>query len=733
MIHSPLHHSEPDGESMKVATQLNTFLRYGFAAGSAILALLLTIGLPSLFEQAPPLIFLVAVVISALYGGWGPGLLSLCLSVTALGYSFMFATGEAAGIPVKQFAGLSLFVMSALLLAAFSLAHRRSEAALREKQDQLTQSQALAHLGSYTLSIPDAHNLHWSDETFRIVGLDPAGRELHPGKTIERLVHPADQSHVAEVLRQCVRHAEPFDLEYRVQQSDGDTRWVQSIVSPVTNGNGTVIKLIGTLGDITARKRTEEALQQSEARLRSTLDNLLEGYQIIGFDWTYLYMNEAAGRHGRRTMNEFLGRSMMEMYPATENQELFARLRRCMDERAPAMLEHELCFHDGARRLFVLSIQPVPEGLFILSHDITDRKRAKEALRESEACYRAIVEGQTELICRFRPDTVLTFVNQAYCRYFEKRPEEVVGRSVLSLLPMSQREHMRSHIASLQSHPRVAGCEHEVIAGGGERRWLEWTDRAITDDEGCVTEIQSIGRDITERKQAEITLRRLSGRLLQLQDEERRRIARELHDSTAQSLAALSMNLTVVETNAGTLSEEARKALGESLALAKHSTRELRTLSYLLHPPLLDESGLISALRWYVDGFSKRSGIQVDLDVPPQACRFPTELETALFRIMQECLTNTLKHSGSATATIRVALEESRVIMEIGDQGKGMPASVKGHDGDRVSGLGVGLMGMRERVRQLHGELGIESGDWGTAVTVTLPLDGGERWARFAS
>jgi len=718
---------------MTVDPQLSTPLRYGLAVGSVFLALLLTMALPLLFERAVFLLFLVAVVIGTLSGGWGPGLLSIGLSVMALDYFFIPPLFEFTGVPVKDPAGLSGFILAALLLATFSAAHRRSDAALRERKDQLKRAQALAHLGSYTLHIPYAYNDHWSDETFRIIGLDPADGALSPEEAIARVVHPADQAHVTDVLQQSVRHGKPWDFEYRVVRSGGEIRWVHSIVAPVTDRNGTVVKLVGTLHDITARKRIEEALQQSEARLRSTLDNLLEGYQIIGFDWRYLYINEAAARHGRRAVNEFMGRSMMEMYPVTENQSLFNRLRRCMDERVSALLENEFCFHDGSRGLFVLSIQPVPEGLFILSNDITERKRAKEALQESEACYRAIVEGQTELICRCRPDTVLTFVNQAYCRYFEKTPEEVLGRSALLLLPKNQREHVRTHIASLQNHPRVAGCEHEVMMSNGERRWLEWTDQAITDDQGCVMEIQSIGRDITERKQAEMTLRRLSARLLQLQDEERRRIARELHDSTAQSLAALSMNLTVVEAEAERVSDEARKALSESLALAKHSTRELRTLSYLLHPPLLDESGLISALRWYVDGFSQRSGIHVDLDLPSQPCRFPTEVETALFRIMQECLTNTLKHSGSATASIRLALDELQVVMEIRDQGKGMPTSVMGQEGDRVSGLGVGLMGMRERVRQLHGELGLESGSWGTAVTVTLPFDGGERWTRFAS
>ena len=187
-----------------------------------------------------------------------------------------------------------------------------------------------------------------------------------------------------------------------------------------------------------------------------------------------------------------------------------------------------------------------------LSPDTTrERKCLEEALEESEEKYRTIVEGQTELISRFLPDTVLTFVNGAYCRYFRTTPERVLGHSALWILPESQREQGRLRIASLQTNQRAAGFEHEVSTPEGERRWLEWTDQAIADQYGEVIEIQSIGRDITEQKQVEMTLRQLSGRLLQLQDEERRRIARELHDSTAQSLAGLSMNLTVIEMESG--------------------------------------------------------------------------------------------------------------------------------------------------------------------------------------
>jgi PAS domain S-box-containing protein len=604
--------------------------------------------------------------------------------------------------------------------------------ALEKSEARLALAQEAAGAGIWDWDIR-AGTVSWSEKLYAMLGLDSGSFTPSFENWLER-IHPDDRERIRLSAEQALNEGREIEEEFRIIRPDGHLRWLAGKGRTYKGEDGHPIRMIGIALDITERKRTEETLRSTEARLQTTLSTLLEGYQIIGFDWRYLYVNDAAARHGRRMVSDLIGRTMMDAYPGIEQQALlFSTLRRCMDERISATLTTEFSFADDSTGVFDLRIEPVPEGLFILSIDITDRRKLELALRESEAKYRAIVEEQTELICRFRPDTVLTFVNQAYCRFFEKSPEELLGQSALWILPESQREGVRLHIASLQANPRVAGREHEVSPSEGEGPWLEWTDQAIMDEQGSVIEIQSIGRDVTERKQAEMTLRQLSGRLLQLQDEERRRIARDLHDSTAQSLAALSMNLTVVESESDALSDEARKALGESLALAKHSTRELRTLSYLLHPPLLDESGLMSAVRWYVDGFSQRSGISVDLDLPLDPCRLPTEVETALFRIMQECLTNILRHSESPTAGIRVACDASSVTMEIRDQGKGMPASAQGEIGDPACRLGVGLMGMRERVRQFHGKLHIESGSRGTTVSVTLPLEGDERWAHFAS
>ena len=218
------------------------------------------------------------------------------------------------------------------------------------------------------------------------------------------------------------------------------------------------------------------------------------------------------------------------------------------------------------------------------------------------------------------------------------------------------------------------------------------------------------------------SLRDLSARLLQLQDDERRRIARELHDSVGQLLAGLSMNLSAVRSDIDQLAKTA-STLTDSEALVQEMSKEVRTISHLLHPPLLDEAGLVSAVRWYVDGFAQRSKIKVELDVPEGFGRLPREMETAVFRVVQECLTNIHRHSESPIAKIRLRHDDGQVQVEVQDKGKGIPA----HKLDEMNAggtPGVGVRGMQERLRQLGGDMEVTSNGSGTLVIARLPVKG---------
>jgi PAS domain S-box-containing protein len=256
------------------------------------------------------------------------------------------------------------------------------------------------------------------------------------------------------------------------------------------------------------------------------------------------------------------------------------------------------------------------------------------------------------------------------------------------------------------------------------KRLLVESRQALQRDEhGRPRRILEVNRDITARREAEESLRNLSARLLQLQDEERRRIARELHDTTGQSLAALAIHLSAVNERIAGKDPGASDILREALGLAQQASDQTRTLSYLLYPPTLDFSGLKSALEWFADGFTQRSKIKVDLDLALGEERVPQSLETALFRIVQESLTNMYRHSGGTLATVRGRRQGNTVSLEISDNGKGIPPELMAsltRPGAHVGG--VGIRGMQERARQLDGKLEIRSSDCGTTIVVVLPV-----------
>ncbi len=226
-----------------------------------------------------------------------------------------------------------------------------------------------------------------------------------------------------------------------------------------------------------------------------------------------------------------------------------------------------------------------------------------------------------------------------------------------------------------------------------------------------------------ELKQAEASARQLGAQVLKMQDDERRRIARELHDSVGQMVALLNMDLGRLQTSAD-FNPAQSEILSDCKGLAESVIHEIRTISHLLHPPLLDEMGLPSALKWYIEEFSKRSGVATDLEIETDFGRLPGDHEIALFRIIQESLTNVHRHSGSEQATVRLTQSAASVGVEIVDQGKGIPAE-KRKNFEAGGAMGVGLRGMRERVEQLGGAMELRSGDSGTTVSATLPVAAG--------
>ena len=280
------------------------------------------------------------------------------------------------------------------------------------------------------------------------------------------------------------------------------------------------------------------------------------------------------------------------------------------------------------------------------------------------------------------------------------------------------------------ANPRadIAGMVGFAIFSGFIITFGEAARRSLARSRSVEEQLKNAHADLertVQERTAELTranenLRELSGHLQQLRDEERRQIARELHDSIGQMLAALSMNIAKVQSQSDRLDPAAARAASENAAIVEQISKEIRTISHLLHPPLLDVSGLASAIRWYVDGFSERSKIKVDMEIPSELHRLSDEMEITIFRLVQECLTNIHRHSGSDTAIIAIREEDRTVVVEVKDAGKGIPLNQQ--MAIRSDRTGVGFRGMRERLRRFGGDLEIQSDSGGTSVIAKLPL-----------
>jgi signal transduction histidine kinase len=366
--------------------------------------------------------------------------------------------------------------------------------------------------------------------------------------------------------------------------------------------------------------------------------------------------------------------------------------------------------------------------------DITDRKRAEEGLRRSEHLLRLVLDALPVGVGVVDLSGDMILSNPAGQRLWSglirsgpERYAESKGwrHSTGERLAPEEWPSVRAFVNGETSLNEVI----EIEAFDGVRKIVQTSAVPIRDADERITGAVVVNEDVSARETAERALhdsynqmRTLTGRLMRAQDDERRRIARMLHETTAQDLAGLKMLLARLNRTVNRLTDSEQSALTESMSLAEQSMTQIRTLSYLLHPPFLDETGLLSALRWYATGFAERSGIKVDLDLPGSFERLPLDTETALFRIVQESLTNIHRHAESETARIRLQRDAETLVLEIEDRGHGIPKASRTHIMSGKGGVGVGIAGMYERVQQLGGRLEIASGDHGTTVRARLPL-----------
>jgi len=547
--------------------------------------------------------------------------------------------------------------------------------------------------------------------------------------------HPDDR--LKEEWRAALAAGEPFEKEARLRRADGQYRWFLIRAVPLRDKQRNVARWYGTSTDIEDLKRAEDRVRliiNTMPMMAWTLrpDGVVDFVNQRSLDYAGLSLAEQIENPTRAIHPEDLPRVMKKWLAdmaAGESSEDEMRMRRA----------------DGQYRWFLVRTAPLrdEQGNLVKWYgvciDIEDRKRAEEALRSTESEQRHIaaqlererarlVEAQ-EVAKMGSWEAELPSLNVIWSeqthRIFETDPSRFhpTRAEFREFIHPEERAKVDAALVASLGKRSPSTVEYRIVMPDGRVKVLEERWQAFHDEEGKPIRVAGTCRDVTEAVRAEEELRRLSGQLLRLQDEERRRIARDLHDSTGQDLVALATTLSQLHALIPSSSRKSRKLASQCQALVDQCIRDVRTLSYLLHPPMLDEAGLEDAIRHYAGGFTERTGIEVELEISPRLGRMKPHAELALFRVVQESLTNIQRHSGSLKAKIRTERGPGKFTLEISDKGSGISGSLRRRNGKTPFGFGVGIPSMHERVALIGGELDIESSGGGTTVRVTIPAD----------
>src|SRR6202158_2163881 len=488
------------------------------------------------------------------------------------------------------------------------------------------------------------------------------------------------------------------------------------------------------------RSSVEDAVREKESEFHLLADSIPELCWMARGDGHIFWYNARWYEYTGTTPEQMEGWGWQSVHDPEILPSVLERWKASLAMGQTFEMEFPLRGADGVFRWFLTRIRPVrnSEGRIVRWFGTDTNIHEQRELRQS------LIEARQELEIRvsertaeleqkaselLQKATLLDLANDAIfircsedkISYWNEGAERLYGWKSGEVLGRSTHEVLRTKfpvpLEEIKSLDKWEGELRHIKRDGSQivfaSRWA-----TLRDNEGKPAGWLEINTDITTRKRAEEAARNLSGRILSLQDEERRRIARGLHDSLGQYLTAIKMNLDLLSTTEGRQAAVA----SECSEIVDKCLTETRTISHLLHPPLLDEAGLRSALQWYVEGFAQRSDIQVNLDLPAELGRLDTDIETALFRVVQEALTNVHRHSSASEVDIHLLVDTKHIQLDVSDNGKGIPKDRLQRVLESGSGTGVGLAGMRERVRDSGGSMEIKSGDAGTTIIISIPI-----------
>jgi PAS domain S-box-containing protein len=616
---------------------------------------------------------------------------------------------------------------------------------LKRSERALSEQARLLDLSNDAIFVRDAADrvTYWNKAAAELYGFT---REEALGRVTHDLLHTQFPAPLEKIKKQLHRD-ERWTGELVHTRNDGvqvivNSRWVLD-----RKADGNTWCVLETNNDITQEKQTERALRESEERFRAIVETTPECVKLISAEGTLLHMNSPGLEMvGAGSADEVVGKNIYDLI-APEDRDRFKAFNESICRGERGSLQFDIVGLEGKRRQMETHAAPLPnpDGTLIhlaVTSDISERKQAEKLLRQSEERFRGLVNASSDVVYHMTPDW--SEIGELDGRGFvadASKPRkdwlnEYIDAADQPLVLKTIREAVRTK--------SMFELEHRVRRADGTLGWTYSRAVPLLNGNGEIIEWFGAASDVTARREAEekyrklaqtldaevrartreleeksSRVRELSWRLLRSQDEERRHIARELHDSAGQTLTVLGISLAQLAQKAGRNAPDLAGEAEQIQETVQQLHREIRTTSYLLHPPLLDENGLYSAVSWYVQGLLERSGLEVHLDISKDFGRLPSEMELVIFRLVQECLTNIHRHSESKTASIRVSREPNQITLDIRDQGKGMSGA---RLAEIQSGLsGVGIRGMRERLSQFEGAMKIESDSSGTRVFATIP------------